>query len=503
MSDTNKEKDSLAQTVAQGTIYITAAKFYFIVSSYAIYFALPRLISAELFGIYGFVISIVSIINVVLVTGTQQTVSKFVSQDYRHADAVKYQALKIQVFVAGIVTLIYFFSAPLLAKSFNDPALTRPLQISALIPLFYSFYAVYVGYLNGQKKFVRQSILDITYSTLKAGGIILLAVLTTSVDGAILGFGVAVIIVFLLSPFVAGKAVNQQTEHKPSVSAFLRFQSELLGAILVSNLLQRADLILIKKYISSDSVTANQMAGYYTALMTIAGVTYQAIVSAAFIIFPIISQASFEQQTEAMKGYIRQTTKYTLMLMALSATVFSANAPVVLEILYRKEYAVGAPALAIAAYGLLFFGLIYILTTIISSSGKPRVSLLVGGATLIASVLLNIFLIPKFGLVGAAAATTIAMFIGVILASSYIYHSFKACFDIKSTISVVVAAASMYLVASILPTNIINIATGKLSILINFAFQAGIQTTVYLGVLIVAREIGLKEVNLIRKVIKI
>ncbi len=245
------------------------------------------------------------------------------------------------------------------------------------------------------------------------------------------------------------------------------------------------------------------MAGYYTALMTIAGVTYQAIVSAAFIIFPIISQASFEQQTEAMKGYIRQTTRYTLMLMALSATVFSANAPVVLEILYRKEYAVGAPALAIAAYGLLFFGLIYILTTIISSSGKPRVSLLVGGATLIASVLLNIFLIPKYGLVGAAGATTIAMFIGVILASSYIYHSFKACFDIKSTISVVVAAASMYLVASVLPANIINVATGKLSVLINFAFQAGIQTTVYLGVLIVAREIGLKEVNLIRKVIKI
>ena len=154
MSASNQEKDSLVKTITQGTIYITAAKLYFIVSSYAIYFALPRLISSELFGIYGFVISIVSIINVVLVTGTQQTVSKFVSEDFRKADSIKKQALKLQTIIASTITLVYFFSAPLIANIFNDPALIRPLQISALIPMFYSLYAVYVGYLNGQRKFL-------------------------------------------------------------------------------------------------------------------------------------------------------------------------------------------------------------------------------------------------------------------------------------------------------------------------------------------------------------
>ncbi len=501
MSASNQEKDSLVKTITQGTIYITAAKLYFIVSSYAIYFALPRLISSELFGIYGFVISIVSIINVVLVTGTQQTVSKFVSEDYSKADSIKKQALKLQTILAGTITLVYFFSAPLIANIFNDPALTRPLQISALIPMFYSLYAVYVGYLNGQRKFLPQAILDCTYSTLKAAGIIILALITSSVNGAIFGFGVAVIIAFLLAPFVSGQSTNQE-KGKISITTFLKFQSELLGAILVSNLLQRADLILIKKYISTDSVIASQMAGYYTALMTIAGVTYQAIVSVAFIIFPIISKASFEQQKDEVKSYIRQTTKYTFMLMALSATVFSSNARVVLEVLYNKEYTIGAEALTIAAYGLMFFGLIYILTTIISSSGKPRVSLIVAVITLAFSISINILLIPKYGIIGAASATTIAMFIGVLLASIYIYLTFKACFNLKSVISVSIAVICMYLVNNILPDMLINLFSGKINIIINLMFHIGIQTSIYLIALIITRELTSYEFNLIRKVIK-
>ncbi|MBI4854727.1 MAG: oligosaccharide flippase family protein [Acidobacteria bacterium] len=503
MSTTNQEKESLVKTVTQGTIYITAAKLYFIVSSYAIYFVLPRLISSDLFGIYGFVISIVSIVNVVLVTGTQQTVSKFVSEDYRKANIIKSKALKIQAVIASTITLIYFLSAPLIAKIFNDPLLIRPLQISALIPMFYSLYAIYVGYLNGQRKFLRQSILDIAYSTLKAVAIIALALATNSVNGAIFGFAIAVIIALMLAPFVSGKSVNQEENSNFSATTFLRFQSELLGAILLSNLLQRADLILIKKYISADSITANKMAGYYTALMTIAGVTYQAIVSVAFVIFPIISKASFEEQKDEVKNYIRQTTKYTLMLMALSATIFSSNARVVLEVLYNKEYAIGATSLTIAAYGLMFFGLIYILTTIISSSGKPRVSLIVGIITLTVSVSLNILLIPEYEIIGAALATTIAMFVGVITATIYIHSTFKACFSLKSVTSTFIAAISMYLVNSFLPDTLFSLFNGKMNLIFNLTIHIAVQTSVYLMALIMTRELTSNEFNLIRKTIKV
>ena len=63
------------------------------------------------------------------------------------------------------------------------------------------------------------------------------------------------------------------------------------------------------------------MAGYYTALMAIANITYQAIISVTFVIFPLISTATVAARRDDVKSYIEQTIKYTLIVMALSATI--------------------------------------------------------------------------------------------------------------------------------------------------------------------------------------
>ena len=57
----------VAQTAGRGTIYITLAKLWFIVSGYGIEFILPRLLAKEEFGLYKVVVGAVSIINAVIV----------------------------------------------------------------------------------------------------------------------------------------------------------------------------------------------------------------------------------------------------------------------------------------------------------------------------------------------------------------------------------------------------------------------------------------------------
>src|ERR671927_40451 len=91
----------VARVAGRGTLYISAAKLWFILSGLGIHFTLPRLLSQEQFGLYQVVIGIVSIINAVVVIGTSQTVSKYISQDESRADSVKVKALKLQVAVGG------------------------------------------------------------------------------------------------------------------------------------------------------------------------------------------------------------------------------------------------------------------------------------------------------------------------------------------------------------------------------------------------------------------
>src|SRR5438270_8481709 len=117
----NAPPADVARVAGRGTLYISAAKLWFILSGLGIQITLARLLSNEQFGLYQVVIGIVSVINAVVVTGTSQTVSKYISQDERRADSVKAKALQMQLAVGGGLSVGFFLLAPLIAGYLNDP----------------------------------------------------------------------------------------------------------------------------------------------------------------------------------------------------------------------------------------------------------------------------------------------------------------------------------------------------------------------------------------------
>ncbi|MFY9558285.1 MAG: oligosaccharide flippase family protein [Blastocatellia bacterium] len=481
--------DNIAAIAGRGTIYITAAKLWFMVTGYGIHFILPRLITAEQFGMYQVVVSVVSIINAVIITGTYQTVSKHISEDERGAGSVKAKALKLQVLIGGSASLGFFLLAPVVSRYLNDDRLVGYLRLASLITLSYSFYAVFTGYLNGRRRFLAQASLDVAYSTLKMAFVVLFAWLGFGVAGGIGGFALAAATVLALSAIVAGRSERLKEVRAQDL---LRFQSYLLLFTLAINLLQKTDLILVKALSSPDARLASENAGYYSAAINVANITYQVIISATFVIFPLISQATFTQDRPRTRDYISNTLRYTLMVMALVATLFSANARGVLSLVYPQDYQAGSAALGVVAYGMLLFGLLYVVTTIISAGGRPAVSLLVGLLTLAASAVLNGLLIPAHGLVGAAIGTTIAMLAGVVMSCAYLKVRFGALMSPLSVIRITVCAGLIYAAASFLP------ASSRLGVVIKLVALS----LAYVAVLLVSGEIGREDFRLITRVFR-
>jgi stage V sporulation protein B len=479
--------DNIAAIAGRGAIYITAAKIWFIVSGYGITVTLAHLLTIENYGIYRVVINTVSIINAVIVTGTYQTVSKYVSQEPEKADSIKWKALGLQVYVGGAATLGFFLLAPVVASLLNDPRLTGWLRLASLITLSYSFYSVYTGYFNGKKRFDIQAGLDISYSTLKLVFIVLLAWLGFGVTGSVGGFALAAASVLVISAIIA-----RGGDRKGDVRAgqLLKFQSYLLLFTFVLTLLQRVDLMLIKALSSPDATTASENAAYYSAAVDIANITYQIIVSVTFVIFPLISQSTFADDRVRTQGYISKTLRYTLMVMALTATLFSSGASGVLRVIYRDTYQAGSPALRIVAFGMLLFGLLYIVTTIISASGQPGVSLLLGVITLVTSTALNALLIPSRGLVGAATATTISMLVGTVLACAYLWRRFRTLMPFTSILRIAACAGVVY-GASLLfsPASKVLVIAQLIAL-----------SVTYLIVLVLSGELGRNDLRLIARV---
>jgi stage V sporulation protein B len=479
----------LARVAGRGTVYITASKVWFLMSGYVIHLALPRLMTAEMFGIYQVTISLVSVINAVVVTGTYQTVSKYISQEEDKAGAVKSKALRIQALVGGGISASFFLLAPLVAAYLNDPRLTNYLRLASLITLSYSFYSVYTGYFNGQKKFLVQAGLDVTYSTLKLVFIVTLVWLGFGVAGGIGGFALAAASVLAISAYLAAGSVAKGEVRTGDI---IRFQAYLLFSTFVFNLLQKVDILLIKSLSSSDPTTASVNAGYYSAAINLANVTYQIIVSVTFIIFPLVSQATFANDLQKTRSQIATTLRYTLMVMALVATLFSANSGEVLSIIYPGEYQAAGLSLAIVSFGMLFFGLLFILTTIITASGRPAVSLIVGLSALVASAALNSLLVPRLGIDGAAIGTTVSMAVGVVAGGSYLLAKFGMLLPLKSALRIAVSASALYAVSASI------VLTSKVLILL----QVALLPLVYIAMLIATGELSRTDLARVKSVIK-
>src|SRR5262249_21718934 len=130
----------LAAVAGRGTVMITMAKIWFMVSGYGIAFTLAHVLTDENYGLYRVVINTGSIINALLVTGTYQTVSKYVSQQTENAASIKTKALVLQLYVGGAASGGFFLLAPFVAASLNDARLTPYLRLASLITLCYSFY---------------------------------------------------------------------------------------------------------------------------------------------------------------------------------------------------------------------------------------------------------------------------------------------------------------------------------------------------------------------------
>jgi O-antigen/teichoic acid export membrane protein len=483
------QSDNIAAIAGRGTIYITAAKLWFMVTGYGIAITLTYLLTPEDYGIYKVVINTVSIINAVIVTGTYQTVSKYIAQEEAKADSVKAKALALQVYVGGAATLAFFLLAPVVAHFLNDSRLTNYLRLASLITLSYSFYSVYTGYFNGQRKFLQQAAIDAAYSSLKLIFIIAFVWLGFGVTGGVGGFALAAVCVLALAAILA-RGGGRKGEVKPG--ELFKFQSYLLLFTFVLTLLQKVDLMLIKSLSSPEARIASENAAFYGASIDVANLTYQIIISVTFVIFPLVSQSTFQDDRNRTRTYISNTLRYSIMIMALTATLFSANAKEVLGVIYRDVYQTGSGALSIVAFGMLFFGLLYVLTTIISASGRPAVSLLVGVTTLGASIALNAVLIPRFGLVGAASATTAAMAAGVIAACAHLGKEFGVLMPLWSALRIAVCAAAIYGASLLFSTSSKPLIVAKLVAL----------SVAYVVALIVSREVGRDDLRMIAQVIR-
>jgi len=445
-----------ARVARSGVLWLTAAKFYFMLTGVALLLALPAFFKkfhpdghVELYGDYRTVIGLVNWCNMVLIGGTIQAVSKFVSEAPGRTDSVKWQTLRIQTVLGGGLTVMILLGAGVIARGFyGDEALAPYLRLAAPVVLLYAWYAAVIGCMNGLKRFRHQALMDIAFATLKVGLTIGLVAAGLAIAGAVGAFVATAAVMLVVSWLLLGR---ERGDVHVSWRRILRFEGQtLVYAFLLNGVLQ-LDVQILKAMAPVRLGDSSLQTGVYAAALQIGQLPYVATLSVAFVVFPLISRSTFTEDRSRTRDYVRTTNRYSLLLLAALATALACNARGVLDLVYPDEYLAGAPILATLAVGYALLAAAVINAGILTASGRPSRAVAIFALTLAASALLNTLLVPSLGGLGAARAATGAMALGFFTAAFFTRRGFGVFVAPLTLLRIAMAAAATWALGTQIP----------------------------------------------------
>jgi O-antigen/teichoic acid export membrane protein len=529
-ADSTPETPSAAPApsrAARGVLYIAFAKLYFMVAGMVIQFRLPHILSRGAWGSYSLVTNIASLVNNVLVTGTIQSVSKFAAQEPGKARRVQQAGLRMHVRLGLVIAIAFIAAAPVVAWLLHDMDKTAPLMMAGLIVGGYSFYAVFIGTANGLHEFHKQAGLDITFATLRGMGLLGMAMAGMGVVGVIGGWVAAVGIILCAAVVWVGLPGKIEKDERLPIGPMIRFFGGVAIYLFLFNALMFIDSILIKRltteyfathhsqlasaletavpwsgtaagYHFDPSDLADVQNGYYAAVQNLGRLSYQAIIAATFVVFPLVSRSTFTEDKETTRRYVQVTSRYSLMFAMAIAVVLAANPEQMLGLIYPADIAhLGGPALLYLAFGNVAFSVFAIAGTILNGSGYTRDAIIAAAVTLVIASVGNFIAIPIAAEAGrtlevAAAVTSGSMIIGAVITGVMLYRRLGGFIPALSFARIGIATAVAFAAGRFLPLE------GKLMTLV----EAGVVGVVFLVVLVASRELGKRDLDAIKAVRK-
>jgi len=230
---------------------------------------------------------------------------------------------------------------------------------------------------------------------------------------------VAGFIALLASIFWIFRRLRRAIAHPPVLSlpmflGNLRYGLKAYLAALFAFMVLRIDLLMVKYIRGADE------AGYYSIAVSMVDLIYLIPATIGTIVFPKLSAMG----TDAEKWeYARKMSLYLGVVLAVVVAVAIPLAPILISLLYGKAFLPAAPSFAILGVGVVFYGLNNLYSNCLAAMSFPWFAVWIWVAMAALNVLLNMYLIPRMGIVGASLSSLVCYL--ALMLSQYAYLARK------------------------------------------------------------------------------
>lgn len=402
MADRARELGSLLSSA--GLVVVGA-----IVSSLALLverIIVGRLLAVDAYGDVSIGIALLSIGVTLSLVGFSQGVPRYMARYDSRIDqrGVWLTGLAIAGGTALVVTAILYVNAGTVAALFfEDVASEQMIRLFVLaIPLVVGL-EIGIGAIRGLENTVYKLLVqDLIYPIVRIGLLVLLLGVGFELTAPAYAYLAAAGGSMLLAHVFLGRLIPLVGRFRTAARDLLTFSAPLVLATIFASLLTKVDTFMLGYFRTSFEV------GLYNAAYPLAQGMLVVLGAFGFLYLPLASRLDADGERAEVDAIYKVTTKWIYIVTFPAMLAFVAFPADVLEIFFGADYRPGALALVILSLGFFTNAAYGRNRETLSALGYPRYILAGNLLALAVNVVLNLLLIPRYGIAGAAVTSALS-----------------------------------------------------------------------------------------------
>lgn len=386
-----------------------------------------RELSPEAFGHIALAYTIALAAASIGLIGIPEGVVRFVSA--HDADATQRDVLRggfLLALLGGVAAAsTVFLFRPELSSIMNDEQLPGLLVLFVPYLLIYPIAKTAIATLRSQKQSVRATFSRdlIPY----VGAIVLFVVLAAEgvpEVGAVLywvsvPFFMTIFGLYYVNQRFSIRSLVSTIPEQTTVRRLWSFSWPLAIGTSFTMLFANLDVLMIGYFLESSAV------GQYRAVQPLRQVTGFILTAFVFLYYPIATEYFSDDEIGDLDDLYSTSTKWIVGATIPPVLVLAFFAPDVIRVLFGSAYLPAAPALTVLVLGMSVRALVGPSGTTIKAINRPRVELFASFVGVVINLVLNVVLIPVYGIVGAAFATAAGYATFNVIETAFIYNALR------------------------------------------------------------------------------
>jgi O-antigen/teichoic acid export membrane protein len=381
---------------------------------------LTRLFSVDQYGLLGLISSTLLILTGIAKLGTQHSIIRFFGEVKTGKRELSIQQFYTTVFLgmAGMgaaVTLLWGGLSQLIPPTWlNDGRLRSLFLLTSVLVFVRVIDSSLVNFLRAEQRTVLFNIYSVAKKYI---GLAIIIVTLFFISRDLSGFYSATIVTEIVAVLILGtiilrgRGVSRDNFSPPFYREMLLFGIPMIGYEIAGIVLSVGDRYVIQAMIGGEALGIYSAA--YNLCEYVSGIV---IVAVGQAIMPIYMRLWAEQGEAETRKFLDQSLHYYLMVGIPILAGLSAVGPELLSTMASEKYRDGAEIIPYVMSGMLLDGTLAFFGASLFIHKQTKTIMLLVVASAVLNLVLNIILIPYYGIKGSAIATLISYCFLVLLA---------------------------------------------------------------------------------------